>query len=159
MRKKQLSAVKEYYNSLEQEKITLYEQYISNAKILEVLNTEIEELKEHKYKKDNRDAKIQFGLWLGWLVGIVSSIALKVAGMPDISLVVNVGAVAFLVPNLINRILEFPHKKNYVAKKKRLREQIIELENENKKIAETLIEIKNEQTNALLNSQTSNHSQ
>ena len=152
------SEVKKYYNSLEKEKIDLYEQYINNSKILEVLNTEIEELKENKYKKDARDAKVQFGLWLGWLIGIISSIALRVAGLPDLSIIVNVGAIAFLVPSFVAKVLEFPHKKNYVEKKKRLREQIIELENENKKITETLIEIKTEQTNALLTAKANNHS-
>ena len=154
----QTKEVQAYYQALEKEKIDLYEQYISNSKMLELLYGEMNELKGDKRKKDAQEAKIKFGLWLGWLIGIVTSIMLKVFGMPDLSLIINIGAVAFLVPTLINKILEFPNKEKYVAKKSVLREKINHFEIENKKITETLLEIKNQQTKALLTSKANNHS-
>ncbi len=158
MKKHYSAEIQAYYEALEKEKIELYEQYINNSNILKILNQNIQELKDNKYKKDDKDAKLHFWLWVGWLVGIVTSIALRVAGIPDLSLIFNVGAVAFLIPNLVGKILEFPHKKKYVAKKRKLREKINSIEDENKKISETLLEIKSEQTKALLTAKTNQHS-
>ena len=122
--------------------VALYEKYIKNCRVLDPLIKEIEELKETKYKKDECIARINFAFWLGWLVGIISSIILKIFGFTDVSLLVNVGAVAFLVPSLINKITEFPKHKKYVQLKKDLREKINSIEDENKLIAETLLEMK-----------------
>lgn len=158
MSKSSQKHLREFYNSLEKEKIALYEQYISNAKCLDLLSDELDELKDNKRRKDDRDAKVYFGLWIGWLAGMLTSLVLRIAGLPDLSLWINVGAVAFLVPNVVNKILQFPQKKSYVAKKTDLRDKIMNLENENKKITETLIDIKNEQTKALLNAKTTEHS-
>ena len=125
--------------------ILLYEKYIENAKELQPLKEKIDELKFAKYKKNDKDAKRNFIFWLGWNIFIITSIVLKFIGLPDISVVVNLAAVAFLVPTIVNKSKRFPQDKKYVKQKRELRSKINQLEEENKQIAETLLNIKNNQ--------------